>query len=268
MQRFFLPDCQPCKAIAKMKNFIIGCLLFISLSAVVISCSKDPAVSASPALVLSKSVVKLGEPLVVTTRNHTLGASIHWSVSPSTNSWTSASGDSATFVFSQPGNYQVIAASATDSSSSRVSVNDSIYTDTVNVRCNLLQSVPISAGDQVILTPIAYSDSAGLVLLAHTQNAYTSYPILVYGGNFSGVGGSLECDFNSITEYPCNGPGYPTPAMTDVFFNSLADGTYTLVFKLNGTTYQGSMTVSNASVIFNWNYTSGVTISPLTIQKI
>jgi hypothetical protein len=251
-----------------MKDSIIGVLLFISLSAVVISCSKDPAVSASPALILSKSVVKLGEPLVVTTRNHPLGSSVHWSVSPSTNSWTSASGDSATFVFTQPGNYRVMAASTTDSSSSPITVTDSVYTDSSYAHCNLLQSVPISAGDQVILTPIAYSDSAGLVLLAHTQNAYNSYPALVYGGNFSGAGGGLECDFNSITEYPCSGPGYPTPAMTDVFFNSLTDGTYALVFKLNGTTYQGSMTVSNASVTFNWNYTSGVTISPLTIQKI
>lgn len=251
-----------------MKNSIIGFLLFVTLSAAVISCSKKAAVSESSALILSKSVVKLGEPLVVTTRNHTLGSSIHWSVSPSANSWTFPSGDSAAFVFSQPGNYQVSAVSATDSTSSPVTVNDSIYPGPEYVHCNALQSVPISAGDQVILTPIAYSDSAGLVLLAHTQNAYNSYPTLVYGGNFSGAGGGLECDFNSITEYPCNGPGFPTAAMTDVFFSSLTTGTYNLVFKLNGTTYQGSMTVSNTSVTFNWGYTFGVTISPLTIQKI
>jgi hypothetical protein len=251
-----------------MKNSIIGFFLFISLSAVVFACTKKSTVSAKSSLILSKSVVKLGEPLVVTTSNHTLGSSIHWSVSPSANSWTSASGDSAIFLFTQPGNYQVIAASATDSSSSPVAVNDSIYSDPSPINCNALQSVPVSAGDQVILTPIAYSDSAGLVLLAHTQNAYNLYPTLVYGGNFSGTGGGLECDFNSVIEHPCSSGGFPTPAMTDVFFNSLTDGTYTLVFKLNGTTYQGSMTVSNASVTFNWNYTSGVTISPLTIQKI
>jgi hypothetical protein len=251
-----------------MKNSIPGLFIFISLSAVVISCSKDPAASARHSLIFSKSVVKIGEPLIVTTSNHLPGAVIHWSASPSANSWTSVSGDSATFLFTQPGNYQVMAVSTTDSSSSPVTVTDSIYTDTVYAHCNLLASVPISAGDQVLLTPISYSDSAGLVLLAHTQNAYKAYAALGYGGNFSGVSGVLECDFNSITEYPCNGSGYPTPAITNVFFSSLADGTYTLVFKLNGTTYQGSMTVASTSVTFNWNYTSGVTISPLTIQKL
>jgi hypothetical protein len=155
-----------------------------------------------------------------------------------------------------------------DSSSSTVTVSDSLYNDTTIAHCNSIVSIPISSGDQISLTPISYSDSAGLVLLAHTGNVYNFFPSLAYGGNFSGVGGVYECDFNSIIEYPCNGSNSPAPATGDVFFNSLTNGTYDLVFKLNGTTYQGSLVVSNTTCTFNWSYNSGVIIYPLQIQKL
>ncbi len=52
-----------------------------------------------------------------------------------------------------------------------------------------------------------------------------------------------------------------------ISFTSVSKGTYNLVFKLNGTTYQGSVTVADTSCTITWSYSSGVTISPLTIQK-
>ncbi len=258
-----------------MKQYKTGLLLVAILITIVVACSKKTTGSSRPTLILSKSTVKLGEPLVVTTKGQAAGSSVQWSASPNTDIWTSASGDTATFLFTRAGNFQVSAAyqssptaTAYDSTSSPVTVNDSIYSDSGTAHCDLVSSVPVAAGDQVILTPISYSDSAGLVLLAHTKNSYDFFPALVYGGNFSGSGGGLECDFTSITEYPCNGYDLPTPALTDVFFNSLANGTYNLVFKLNGTSYQGSMTLTSTTCTFNWGYASGVTISPLQIQKL
>jgi hypothetical protein len=135
--------------------------------------------------------------------------------------------------------------------------------------CNSILNAPIVSGDQVILTPISFSDSAGLVFLAHTQDLYNYQPSLAFTGDFSGSGGTYECDFNSVLEYGCIAGSLPAPATSDVFFNALTNGTHDLVFKLNGTTYQGTMTVSNTSCTFNWNNTdSGVTISPLQIQKV
>ena len=260
-----------------MKNYKIVILLFIALSAVVFACNKSTSGSTAttkPTLVLSKSVIKIGEPLVVTTKGQASGSSVHWSASTNASIWTSSSGDSATFLFTSAGSYQVGASYASggsaayDSSNSSITVSDSLYTDTNTVHCDAILSVPIGSGDQVILTPISYSDSAGLVFLAYTQNIYNYLPSLTYTGNLSGTGGTYECDFNAITEYPCNGFSLPTPATGDVFFYSLTNGTHDLVFKLNGTTYQGSLTVSNTTCTFTWNYNSGVTISPLQIQKV
>ena len=47
----------------------------------------------------------------------------------------------------------------------------------------------------------------------------------------------------------------------------LQNDTSDVTFNLNGTIYKGTLTVTTASCTFNWNYTSGVTISPSIIQK-
>jgi hypothetical protein len=254
-----------------------GMILFLTLS-IMIACSKDPAtsdLSSKPTLVLAKTVVRIGEPLMVTTKGQVAGAAVHWSASPNASIWTSASGDSATFLFTTPGNYQVgatyllgINAYAYDSTNISLTVSDSIYTgDSGIAHCDAIINAPITSGDQVILTPIAFSDSAGLVFLVHTQNNYNYAPVLAFTGNFTGQGGAYEADFNTVTEYPCIGYNLQAPATTDVFFSSVVNGTYGLAFKLNGTTYQGSMTLTDASCTFTWNYSSGVTISPLQISK-
>ncbi len=68
-------------------------------------------------------------------------------------------------------------------------------------------------------------------------------------------------------EYACLGSQTPAPAVGIVSFTSVTNGTYNLIFKLNGTTYQGTVTVTDTNCTITWSYSSGVTISPLTIQK-
>jgi len=120
--------------------------------------------------------------------------------------------------------------------------------------------------DQINLTPISYSDT-GLVFIAHTQQSYSFSPILDCGGNHPPSAGVLECDFNSTLFFPCLGSNIPTPALGIVSFTSLTTGTFSLVFKLNGNVYQGSVTLTTTQCVISWNNTSGVTISPLVIQK-
>jgi hypothetical protein len=52
-----------------------------------------------------------------------------------------------------------------------------------------------------------------------------------------------------------------------VSFTSVTSGTFPLIFKLNGTSYTGSLAVTNTQATITWSYSSGVTISPLSIQK-
>ncbi len=258
-----------------MKNYRITISLFISLSLIAIGCNKNSKNPTKPELTLSKSMVKIGEPLVAATNGLTAGSAVKFSAVGNGSSWLSSSGDSATYIFTSSGTYQISATflsapngPAYDSSYSSVTVSDSLYNDSGYAHCDIVLSLPIASGDQINLTPISFSDSAGLVFLATTSNMYSAFPSLATGGNFVGVAGVFECDFNAVIEYPCNGPSYPTPATTDVFFSSVNNGTYALVIKLNGTTYTGSMLVTDVSCTFNWNYNAGVTISPLQIQKL
>lgn len=257
-----------------MKNYRITISLFISLSLIAIGCNKNSKNPTKPALTLSKSMVKIGEPLIAATNGLTAGSAVQFTTVGNASSWVSSSGDSATYIFKTAGTYQISATflsspngPAYDSSYSSVTVSDSLYNDSGYAHCDVVLSLPIASGDQISLAPIIFSDSAGLVLLATTSYMYSGFPSLATGGNFAGVAGVFECDFNAVIEYPCNGPSYPAPATTDVFFSSVNNGTYALVIKLNGTTYTGSMVVTDTSCSFNWTYNSGVTISPLQIQK-
>ena len=137
-----------------MKQYKTGLILAAILMAMVMACSKKTTGSSKPTLILSKSTVKLGEPLVVTTKGQTSGSSVQWSASPTTNIWISPSGDTATFLFTHSGNFQVSAAylvsptaAAFDSTSSPVTVNDSLYSDSGVAHCDLVSSVPVAAGD-------------------------------------------------------------------------------------------------------------------------
>jgi hypothetical protein len=124
----------------------------------------------------------------------------------------------------------------------------------------------LSASDQINLTPVSFSDT-GLIFVAHTQMPYEHSPILECGGNLPPNGNVFECDFNSTLLFPCYGSTLPAPAVGIVSFTSVTNGTFSLVFKLNGNTYSGSLTVTDTQATITWNNSSGVTISPLTIQK-
>ncbi len=245
-------------------------VLFIS------ACNKNTTSTSGSTniLTLSKSTVKIGEPVIATTNGTSSG--ITWSTPSNGQVWPSAHTDSATFVFTHAGSYQITAyipnsntsmgPITEDSSNATVIVTDSLYGDTLAFHCDVIVVKTLSADDQINLTPISYSDT-GLIFIAHTQDLYTNSPILNCGGNLPPSNGVFECDFNSAFEYVCIGSPAPAPAVGIVSFTSLTNGTYNLVFKLNGITYQGSVTANDTNCSITWNYSSGVTISPLMIQK-
>jgi hypothetical protein len=262
-----------------MKNFRIIYPLFIAPLFLLSSCYKNTSTSGgsiNAGLTLSKSTVKIGEPLIATTSGSTVTSGITWSTPSNGQVWPSSHTDSATFVFTHAGSYQIAAyipnSTTTmgplteDSSTATVIVTDSVYGDTSTVHCDVILVKTLSPDDQINLTPISYSDT-GLIFIAHTQDLYTSSPILNCGGNIPPDNSIFECDFNSAFEYVCIGSPTPTPASGIVSFTSLTNGTFSLLFKLNGITYQGSVTATDQNCTITWNYSSGVTISPLTIQK-
>ena len=264
-----------------MKKTIVN-LISASLLTVIIfgsSCKKSDDNQSKPVVTLSKLTVKIGEPLIATTNSNVV---IRWSVKGSPgNTWISSSKNKSVIIFSVPGTYTVTAhyfmdstaSSSYDSSASSVIVTDSIYNGSSAAHCLSIELIPLNADEHITLTPVSYTDS-GLVLIAHTQDTYGAYyPMLAYT-HTSDITTGYGFSFSNILTYPCNpynALDIALPGTAIISFgganHQLQNGTSDVIFNLNGTTYKGTLTVTSASCTFSWNYTSGVTISPLTIQK-
>jgi len=256
-----------------MKNIKSQLFLFITISFLILSCSKDPAsTNTKPILLLSKTTLKIGEPLYATLNGQANNTNVAWSSSSNGQVWASTSTDSATYLFTNPGTYTVKANfqssinGSNDSTYGNVIVTDSIFSDTTTVSCDVIIVKNLTSDDQINLTPVDYSDT-GLVFVAHTTNLYNHSPLLNSNGEIHISESGFEVDINSTLIYPCFGSTAPAPAIGLVAITGLTNRTYTLAFKVNGTTYSGTMNVTDSGITISWTYSSGVTISPLTIQK-
>jgi hypothetical protein len=263
-----------------MKNIISAPGLAFLIIVFSVSCKKNNSGGGStkPVLTLSSSTIKRNQPLVASTNVISSNLVVRWSVNAAANnSWISPSGNKSIILFTNSGNYTVTASyfadsAATtpyDSSTSPVTVTDSIYNDSAGTwtNCNTLQQEPISNNDQIFLTPVSYSDT-GLVFVAHTQQTYgDQYPLLDYSlipDTTAGYG----FVFGTVTESPCNiATGTPTPATGILSISSLSQGANDFTIYFNGAVYVGTITVTNMQISFSWHYTSGVIISPQTIMK-
>ena len=176
-------------------------------------------------------------------------------------------------LFARPGTYRVTASSlgadssATDSSWGTISVTDTVY-----------QPVPppaydttTLAGDQITITP-SVDSNANLFLLAQTKNSYGCASTLIYEMSAGGTGGGgIGLTFYEVVSNgtgPCN--GVQNPASAFLFPGATSTwpiGTYPVTARLNGITYTGTLTITNTTYTFSWNYSSGVLISPLQLNK-
>jgi hypothetical protein len=256
-----------------MKN--IKSLLFLipALSFFIFSCTKNPdSTSSKPILLLSKTSVRIGEPVYASLTGQAANTNVAWSSNADGHIWPTANTDSAIYVFSSPGTYIVKANfqshinGSNDSTDGNIVVTDSIYDDTATGTCQVIAVKYLTADDQVFLTPVDYSDT-GLTFVAHTANLYSNSPFLNSNGEIHVTVSGFEVDINSALVYPCSGSATPVPAFGIIAITGLTNRTYTLSFVLNNTTYSGTMTVSDSNIIFTWANSSGVTISPLTIQR-
>jgi hypothetical protein len=256
-----------------MKN--IKSLLFLipTLSFLILSCSKNPVSTSDKAILLfSKTTVKIGEPLCATLTGQANNTNVAWSSNAGSPIWPTPNTDSAIYIFTSPGTYTIKANfqshinGSNDSTDGNITVTDSIFSDTVTATCNVIVVENLTADDQINLTPVDYSDT-GLVFVAHTTNLYSHAPLLNSNGDIKLTESGFEVDISSALITPCSGSAIPAPAVGLVALTGLTNRTYTLSFKLNNTTYSGSMTVTDSNITFTWTSSSGVTISPLTIPR-
>ena len=250
-----------------------GCKKHASTSDVPNPYGSFPGVLTGP-IVVSSERVQLGQPLFATVAP-TQVVPLRWT-SPSIYgmSHVTSAGKMAMYMFEQPGYYNIKAASlgvdsesVTDSSTINVYVTDSIYQPSAPAQDTLSL-----VGDQVSLTPTLDS-SANLIFLAQTTNTYGCLPSLVYSITTGSDGtGGIAIDLQEVV---ANGPTgcheVENPASAYLFCPSPTSqwgpGSYPLSVLLNGVTYTGTLTVTAGAYSFNWNYTSGVTITSSQLKK-
>jgi len=214
----------------------------------------------------------MGEPMYATLSGQASNTNVAWSSNSDAHIWPTTNTDSAIYIFTSPGTYTIKANfqshinGSNDSTDGNVIVTDSIFSDTATATCDVIAVKNLTSDDQINLTPVDYSDT-GLVFIAHTTNLYDHSPLLNSNGEIHITESGFEVDISSALIFPCSGSALPAPAVGLVALTGLSNRTYTLAFKLNNTTYSGSMTVTDSNISFDWTYSSGVTIFPLTIQR-
>jgi len=263
-----------------MKKIMQGVTLALTLICWLSACNKETSSSSSKSntavqpLALSDQSVKRGQPLEASLPKGVTASNVTWSVSPADSTAHIAIGaGGAIFLFSKGGIYRVFASYATGTDSSRrdscsgtIIVSDSIYTpppppppgptyDTIGV-----------GNDTVTLTPL--SDTSGLHLVAQSSGRYGCSPYYLYSTSAS-VNSGLSLQFQSIVTG--SGCSSPSPAISYIYLggsiSNWPNGTYPVSVSYGGTTYTGSLTITNTDYTFTWNYTGGVVISPLHVVR-
>ncbi len=256
-----------------IKGFLISFLIIIFYTSCQKNVNADQNTKGNSVLTLSKTTVKRGEPLLVSTNLSDASSKIKWTVFPAGNSNLSPANKEAGAIFAVAGSYRITASYynptdtlvAYDSSSSPVTVTDSFYTPSSN---GMNVDTASLAGDQIMLIPVKATDSV-FVMLMQTKNLYNCTPYLTAYGAGGSFSSSLLFDFRSaeVVEGTGDCNGAKNPAIAYIFFSPAANGTYNFSAYFNYTTYQGSLTVTDTDYTFTWNYSSGVIISPLQIKK-
>jgi len=255
------------------KNILIMAIagLLIGFTA----CNKDENETGASGVDASKtSKINKGEPVNFKFTKAPEGSTVLWSVTPNKDVKINASGNVATILFSNSGSYVVNATYGVEKGSSAISVQDSVYKpSTGGSGTGELPTIAALTGDQVDIIIKKAPDSIGLPGLYFdmvTKNKYkclnnvllvsrtdaTDANVNVYKIEFTGVQIPTS-EYCAAGEAVAKGATYLYP---------IAEGESKLQITLNGTVYKGAITRKGAIISIVWTYTSGVTISPLTIN--
>jgi hypothetical protein len=261
-----------------MKQVFAGIGLIAAACFLILSCSKSSSKnqrstgSAYSTLSLSQTAVQRGQPLIASLPAGTSAAAVKWSVSTRTPTHITAANGQAQILFSASGHYHITAVySAADSSYSdtavgTIDVQDTSYTPPPPVNTDTSSL----AGDQITLTP-SFDSLGNLLFTAQTGNSYGCAPYLVsllYED--PGSGGLLTLNFYEVISNgagTCHGVENPAVAFLFTTTGNRADGTYPIKVNFGTSIYTGSLTIAGSSYSFNWDYHSGVLISPLQLSK-
>lgn len=121
-------------------------------------------------------------------------------------------------------------------------------------------------GDQIRITPSLITDTANYIYItSETLNTYDCLNnTLLSVVNSSTSSQTVEYTGVLIPAAAYCNAGQKKAAITNVLYLP-TNGTYSFSVKLNSTVYTGSVVKNGNNITFSWPYTSGVTISPLSL---
>jgi hypothetical protein len=269
-----------------MKRLLIP-FLFLTGVMGYLSCQKENSSDPSSVKAAKTDGIKKGEPVTFSVENSS-GLTAKWSVTPSTNVQLTSDGNNATILFRNAGSYAVLASIGNITQRITVNVSDSSYCDSTRrdtcCPCIPRDTIPTDTipgdtcrtcphdstflpltGDQIHITPIKIDTGnvSGLIIKAITQNTYPC------ANNFlstfaSAIGGNYT--FNYAGVYFPTGCSGSAQAQSSRVLYPIRDSLHVFSVVLNNVTYTGSFIKTGNHYSFTWPYTSGVTISPLTIN--
>ena len=243
----------------------------------VISCNKNAAKSppskgsSTGALSLSQPQVSKGQPLIASLPSGVTAAAVKWSVNTQTPTHITQADGQALILFSGTGTYRITAvygaadSSYSDTAAGSVAVTDSTYSPPAPTNLDTSSL----AGDQITLTP-SFDSLGNLLFTAQTGGSYGCAPYLLSLLYDWPVAGGMTLNFYEVISNStgtCNGINNPATAFLFTSTANWPDGAYPVKVNLGTNSYTGSLTIAGASYSFNWNYSSGVVISPLQLNR-
>jgi hypothetical protein len=251
-----------------MKKLMFGSFALLLVILVISACNKFGDLGGNGSnskLVASSYKVKRYQPDSLLLNGAKATDSVHWSVTPSGYDSLITKNNAAVVFFKKAGVYQVKATDAGVPATVSITVSDSVYHPLITYWYTQL------TGDQITLVPhyVTGHDSSFLQFVAQTKNYYCGTSRLMEADSL--IGGKYGIRFlDAMQPNPCVIGESPIAAVISFANNQpapLPNGTFPLSVTLNNTTYTGSIVVTSATITFNWNYTAGVLISPMHINR-
>jgi hypothetical protein len=249
-----------------IKLITVGILLFAGI----VACKKTVPEDTVYMDASKTSAIKKGEPVLFTLAQAPASSTVNWSVSPNTNTQINPSGNQAAIRFGSRGNYTVTAVAGNISASRLVTVSDSTYADTTSggggggggTPPTIL---PFSSGETIRIS-VSRADSGtsyGLIFSARTTNSYTCINNYMLSTFTSGAS-SYNIGYTGVSVPGGCATGSATAGSFAYLF-PMANGSNTLTINFNGNTYTGTIVKSGINFTINWNYSTGVVISPTSL---
>jgi len=253
-----------------MKKSTYTFALIIAAIFTITACTKDGKLNAPTGQIAATFTRgKINQPDLMALSGADSTKVVNWSVSPAGSDSLITQRNASKWFFKKAGTY-VVSASQSGSATANITITiiDSLYVPTP-------YATPFTAGDQITLKPqyikSATSDSTYLLFTATTKDSYCANSTLDMGDFYDSSTGSYYLQVTQVLHpHDCGTTSSPISQTLNYagYLKSVSNGTYPLYVEFNNQpNIAGSIEITDTQVIFHWDNTGGVVITPSTLSR-